>query len=127
MTAAEYQANGYRFSLQVSDDEIKRAENEVTEAYVAKVNPTFVPQSADVKAAVMQLVFILIVQRHAVATRAGGKTKMTPTMSENAYPTQQDMENADRLLRKIASVDVPVSSVVDDICCIYYRNVYMAL
>ena len=127
MTPSEYQAAGYRVSLQVMQSEIDRAEREVTEAYIAKVVPTFSSTDADVKAAVMQLAVILLTNRHAVATRSGGKTKGTPQLSQNAYASQGDVDNADRLLRKVQSVDGLPSKLVDDIAGIYYRNVFVGL
>jgi hypothetical protein len=127
MTPHEYQQAGYRVSLQVMQSEIDRAEADVTEAYVAKVAPDFMPQSADVKAAVMQLAAILLLRRAAVVTRSGGKVKMSPSLSEAGYPNQADVENADRLLRKVQSVSGNVSELVDDIAGIYFRNVFMSL
>ena len=127
MTTEDYKAAGYRVSGQVSQQEIDRAEKEVTEAYIAKVAPSFDSTDADVKAAVMQLAVILLTNRHAVATRSGGKTKDTPQLSQNAYASQGDVENADRLLRKVQTVDGFPSKLVDDIACIYYRNVFLGL
>lgn len=127
MTTDDYKAEGYRVSCQVSQQEIDRAEKEVTEAYIAKVAPSFDSTDADVKAAVMQLAVILLLNRHAVATRSGGKTKESPQLSQNAYASQGDVENADRLLRKVQTVDGFPSKLVDDIACIYYRNVFLGL
>lgn len=127
MTPTEYQAAGYRVSMQVMQSEIDRAEQDVKDAYIAKVAPTYSATDADVKAAVMQLAVILLTNRHAVATRSGGKTKDTPQLSQNAYASQGDAENADRLLRKVQTVDGLPSKLVDDIAGIYYRNVFMGL
>lgn len=127
MTAQEYQAAGYRVSQQVMQSEIDRAEADVTAAYIAKVAPTFSSTDADVKAAVMQLAVILLTNRHAVATRSGGKTKDTPQLSQNAYASQGDVDNADRLLRKVQTVAGLPSKLVDDIAGIYYRNTFIGL
>lgn len=127
MTTEDYKAAGYRVSGQVSQQEIDRAERDVSEAYIAKVNPSASATDADVKAAVMQLAVILLLNRHAVATRSGGKTKESPQLSQNAYASQGDVENADRLLRKVQTVDGFPSKLVDDIACIYYRNVFLGL
>ena len=127
MTPQEYQAAGYRVSQQVMQSEIDRAEADVTAAYIAKVAPTFSSTNADVKAAVMQLAVILLTNRHAVATRSGGKTKDTPQLSQNAYASQGDVDNADRLLRKVQTVAGLPSKLVDDIAGIYYRNVFIGL
>lgn len=127
MTNEDYKAAGYSVSGLVSQQAIDRAEKEVTEAYIAKVAPSFDSTDADVKAAVMQLAVILLLNRHAVATRSGGKTKESPQLSQNAYASQGDVENADRLLRKVQTVDGFPSKLVDDIACIYYRNVFLGL
>ena len=127
MTAQEYQAAGYRVSQQVMQSEIDRAEADVTAAYIAKVAPTFSSTDADVKAAVMQLAVILLTNRHAVATRSGGKTKDTPQLSQNAYASQGDVDNADRLLRKVQTVAGLPSKLVDDIAGIYDRNTFIGL
>lgn len=127
MTAEEYKAAGYSVSGLVSQQAIDRAEKEVTEAYIAKVAPSFDSTDADVKAAVMQLAVILLLNRHAVATRSGGKTKESPQLSQNAYASQGDVENADRLLRKVQTVPGIPSKLVDDIAGIYYRTQFVGL
>lgn len=127
MTAEQYRSAGYRVSLQVTQAEIDRAEGEVKEAYIAKLAPTYSATDADVIAAVMQLTVILLLNRHAVATRSGGKTKETQQQSTNAYASQGDLDNADRLLRKVQTVSGLPSKLVDDIAGIYYRNTYIAL
>lgn len=127
MNAEQYRQAGYRVSMQVSQAEISRAEADVTEAYIAKVAPSNSTTDADVKAAVMQLAFILLLQRTAVATRSGGREKTAPSLSEDGYPGASDLENADRLLRKVQTETGLASTLVDDICGIYYRNKFIAL
>lgn len=127
MNAEDYKKAGFRISLQISQQEIERAETDVIAAYIEKVARRYDSRRPEMVAAVMQLAFILLLQRHAVATRAGGKTKTTPNQSENAEPSQTDIDNADRLLRKIQNVDGNISELVDDILEIYYRNKYFAL
>ena len=51
MNAEQYRQAGYRVSMQVSQAEISRAEADVTEAYIAKVMPTYSTTDTDVKAA----------------------------------------------------------------------------
>lgn len=127
MTPEQYKDAGFRVSVQVAPKEIERAEADVTAAYIAKVAPTFSNTDTDVIACVMQLAVILLLQRHAVATRSGGKTKNTPSLSDNAYPSQGDVENADRLLRKVQTLPGLPSKLVDDIAHIYYRNEFIGL
>lgn len=126
MNAEQYKNAGYRVSMQVSQDEIDRAERDAVRCYLDKVC-TYDSADASHKEAVMQLAFILLVQRSVVATRSGGKEKTSPSLSENGYPSQTDFDNADRLLRKVQTIGGDVSALVDDICEIYYRNKFMAL
>lgn len=134
MTAQDLKDHGYRVTGIANEAEIARAADDVTEAYVKKVYSGFDRPTDLIMAAMMQLTVILLLQRHAVVTRSGGKTKLAPGQSENAYPTQQDFENADRLLRRIQEEESNnganqgnVSEIVDDICGIYYRKTYMSL
>lgn len=127
MTPEEYRKNGYRMALTVSQQEITRAEEDVYYCYVRKVNPNMRPDEPKARPAVMQLAFILLLQRSAVATRAGAKEKESPNLSVKATVPQADVDNADRLLRQIKTVDGHVSKLVDDICEIYYQNKYMVL
>ena len=127
MTAAEYIAKGFRVSGQVLQAEIDRAEREVVAAYIAKVAPAYSLTDADVKEAVMQLAVILLLQRHAVATRSGGKNKQSPNLSSDGWPNQGDVENADRLLRKVQTEKGLTSKLVDDIAGIYFRTQFVSL
>ena len=127
MTVQDYKDAGLRLSAQVSELEIDRAETDVKDAYLAKVAPAYVMTDTDVKAAVMQLAFILLLIRTAVATRSGGKVKESPNLSTAGYPTQSDKDNADRLLRKVQTVSGLPSKLVDDICGIYYRTQFIGL
>lgn len=126
MNAQDYNNAGYRLSMQVVDKDIQRAENDVIKAYIGKVT-TYDGSDADQKAAIMQLAFILLLQRSAVVTRAGGKTKETPSLSSAGYPSQSDVDNADRLLRKVQTIQGLPSKLVDDICGIYYRTKFIGL
>lgn len=127
MTAQEYIAKGFRVSGQVLQTEIDRAEREVVAAYIAKVAPAYSLTDADVKEAVMQLAVILLLQRHAVATRSGGKNKQSPNLSSDGWPNQGDVENADRLLRKVQTEKGITSKLVDDIAGIYFRTQFVSL
>ena len=127
MTAQEYIAKGFRVSGQVLQAEIDRAEREVVAAYIAKVAPAYSLTDADVKEAVMQLAVILLLQRHAVATRSGDKNKQSPNLSSDGWPNQGDVENADRLLRKVQTEKGLTSKLVDDIAGIYYRTQFVSL
>lgn len=124
MTAQDFIANGYKVSLQIQQGEIDRAVNDVTASYVDKV--TTDNTTAKAQAAIMQLAFILLCQRNTFATRAGGKLKLSPQLSDNAQARQTDYDNADRLLRQLQAatggIDGKIDKMVDDICMIYMRS-----
>ena len=131
MDAATLNQNGYRVSMQVTDEEVDLAYRDVEAAYVKRIYDYDRPSGAEQKA-LMCLAYILILQRHSVATRAGGKTKLSPSLSTDSGPTQQDFAKADMLLRKVqeAHEDAPQglpSTLVDDICGIYYRTQFVGL
>lgn len=131
MDAATMRNAGYRISLQVSDEEVDLAASDVETAYVKRIFDFDRPSGAELNA-IMCLAYILILQRHSVATRAGGKTKLSPSLSTDSGPTQQDFAKADMLLRKVqeaheeAAQGLP-STLVDDICGIYYRTNFVGL
>ena len=127
MTTSELRNAGYRVSAQVSDTEVSRAAQEVTEAYIAKVSSVGQQLTPDQNEAAMQLVTILLIRRSAVATRSGGKEKTSPQLSERADASQGELDNADRLLRKIQTVAGNISELVDDIASIYYRRIFIGL
>jgi isopentenyl phosphate kinase len=124
MTAQDFIANGYKVSLQIQQGEIDRAVADVTAAYVDKV--TTDNTTATAEAAIMQLAFILLCQRNTFATRAGGKMKLSPQLSDNAQARQTDYDNADRLLRQLQAatggIAGKIDKMVDDICMVYMRS-----
>ena len=124
MTAQNFVDNGFRVSTQISQAEIDRAVNDVTACYVAKVTSNTTSDTA--KAAIMQLAFILLCQRNTVATRAGGKIKLSPQLSNDAQARQSDYDNADRLLRQLQAaaggIAGKIDGMVEDICMIYMRS-----
>jgi hypothetical protein len=124
MTAQDFIDNGFRVSTQIPQAEIDRAVNDVTAAYVAKVTTDTTSDAA--KAAIMQLAFILLCQRNTSATRAGGKLKLSPQLSDNAQARQTDFDNADRLMRQLQAatggIAGKIDKMVDDICMVYMRS-----
>lgn len=124
MTAQDFIANGYKVSSQIAQGEINRAVADVTAAYVDKVTTDNTTSTA--AAAIMQLAFILLCQRNTFATRAGGKVKLSPQLSDNAQARQTDYDNADRLLRQLQAatggIAGEVDKMVDDICMVYMRS-----
>lgn len=130
MNAQDFIDAGFRVSAQVDPSQLSRAVADVEDAYVRKVAPEYNAEhpSDDERACVMQLAFILLCRRAAVATRSGGKVKTAPTLSESGVQASQtDVDNADRLLRKVQTVSGLPSKLVDDIAAVYFRNVYLSL
>ena len=138
ITAQQFIDNGFRVSQQLPQAELDRATMDAFMCYVGKVSRITVTPNDQILhtpeqgEAAMQIAYILLLQRSAVATRAGGKLKLSPSLSDAGYPSQQDYSNADRLLRRLQEIGpVPVagdvSKLVDDIAGIYYRNVNLSL
>ena len=138
ITAQQFIDKGFRVSQQLPQAELDRAAMDAFICYVGKVSRiTVTPDNTILRTpeqgeAAMQIAYILLLQRSAVATRAGGKLKLSPSLSDAGYPSQQDYSNADRLLRRLqeigpGAVAGDVSKLVDDIAGIYYRNVNLSL
>lgn len=131
-TAQQFIDNGFHVSLQMSQAEIDRAVMDAFMCYVGKVSTISVTPDGHIVhtpeqgIAAMQLAFILLCQRNTFATRAGGKMKLSPQLSENAQARQTDYDNADRLLRQLQAatggIAGEIDKMVDDICMIYMRN-----
>ena len=125
MTAQDYINAGFRVSTQISQTEINRAEADVIACYIAKVC-TYDSADTVQREAIMQLSFILLCQRNTVATRAGGKIKLSPQLSDNAQARQTDYDNADRLLRRLqqsqTGIAGDIAKMVDDVAMIYLRS-----
>ena len=134
MDAATMRNAGLRVSLQVSDEEVTRAYNDAERCYLRKVVPRMDRPTAAEHSAWMMLTYILLLRRTAGATRSGGKAKLSPSLSDPAGPSQEDLESADSLLREVqaeernnGAVQGNLSQIVDDIAGIYYRNTFVGL
>lgn len=121
ITANDMRQAGFRVSLQVSEAEVQRAIDDVLGAYLSKVC-VIDDSDTDQMECAMQLATILLIRRNTVATRAGGKVKNTPQLSETADIRQTDLDNADRLIRKVQTVQGVPSKLVDDIAGVYFRH-----
>ncbi len=130
MTASDLTDNGYKVSWILAQEEIDRAEITAKSAYVDKVcsATAWAALSDAVKTSVLcPLVFIALCRRRAFATRSGGKVKNSPSLSVDGYYNEDDVNEADRLLRSIMTVEGEPSKLVDDVFGIYYRTYYMAM
>lgn len=126
MKASDLKAAGYRVGTLISDDDVTRMQQAVDACYISKVWPNFSATDTDVKAAEMALIFIALTVANVYATRAGGKLKLSPNLSERGFASQADYENADRLLRvlqgKQGAVQGRLDGIVDDGLHIYMRS-----
>ena len=126
MKASDLKAAGYRVGTLISDDDVTRMQQAVDACYISKVWPNFSDTDTDVKAAEMALIFVALTVANVYATRAGGKLKLSPNLSERGFASQADYENADRLLRvlqgKQGAVQGRLDGIVDDGLHIYMRS-----
>lgn len=133
MTANVLKAAGYRISAQVKDEQVDKAYNEVWAAYIeplVAITPG-APHPQVVGQAAQQLCWILLCRRDTVVTRAGARDKLAPSLSEDANVRQADLEEADRRLRLLQTLNNAtqgnISQIVNDIAHIYYRNEFLGL
>ena len=124
MKASDLKAAGYRVGTLISDDDVTRMQQDVDACYISKVWPNFSATDTDVKAAEMALIFIALTVANVYATRAGGKLKLSPNLSERGFASQADYENADRLLRVLQGKQGAVQGRLDGIVD-YGLHIYM--
>lgn len=131
MTATDFINNGYRVSEHLDQKEVDAAVANARSCYADKVVVGLDLTDTDYAAAVMAVAYILLVRRSTVATRAGGKEKLSPMQSQTADVRTVDVEKADTLLAKLQTkpggIPGNVSQLVDDIARIYFRNVFLGL
>ena len=127
MNVSDYRAAGFALSSLIEQAVVTRAEKDVLAAYIVPLlgsTPTQAESEAEpLKTAIMSLSFLLVQERSAVATRAGGKTKQTP---QSNTPTREELlqQNAPscvRALQAIANGKNPVR-VCSDICGVFFTT-----
>ena len=128
MTASDYQSAGYKMSLQVSQEIINKAEATAMNAYVLPIFPNATTQDTDVKAAVMEIAFLLMCQQNVFVTRAGAKTKNTPINSETPYSdkvSQEQVLECGRLLEVLKAKSGAVKEPkINDVAKIFFKTNY---
>lgn len=131
MTIEDLKNAGYRVSLHDDPNEVAAAVADARSCYADRLVAGLDTTDSDYAAAVMAVTYILLCRRRTVATRAGGKSKLTPMQSDTADVTQVDIEKADRLLRVLQTKPTGIpglpSQLCEDIACIYYRNAIVGL
>lgn len=130
MTAAEYRAAGYSVALQMEQSVIDRAEGDVRIAYIVPLlGPDYDATDAAVRACVMGLSYLLMQERIAQVTRAGGKQKLitqsnTPSFGELL---EQNADTCVMYLERLAKTNGIRRwwAVVDDICRVIFSTNYI--
>ena len=126
MNAQDFIAAGYRVGSVISDADISRVKAIVDKSYIAPIVGTVNDSDNDTRAAQMALIFIALTGANSYATRAGGKLKTSPALSERGFASQTDYNNADRLLRVLQSkpdaAQGNVDKIVDDVFGLYMRT-----
>lgn len=127
MTQQQYIQNGYRVSASLAQDFIDRAEDDVKEAYIKPILPNADCSTGVAQKCFMQLAFILMVRRSAIATRSGGKIN-NPLNSQNLTEEQALSEfaaTAHMYIEQLRKEDgANVKAKVNDICGIYFSTNY---
>ena len=131
MTVDSFINAGYRVSQHLDANELNTAVTDAKVCYADRVSQGLDESDGDYAAAVMAVAYVLLLRRSAVATRAGGKEKLTPMQSQTMDATQWDLEKADSYLKilqgKPEGIPGRISELVNDIACIYYRNTFLSL
>lgn len=123
MEVQDYRADGYNLSQYIDQKVLSRAEADIQAAYLAPFVSDYDAEEEPYRSAIMVLSYLCIMQRQAVATRAGGKSKF---VAQSATPTQTELREqyarqADLYLRQIDGFN---PSEVNDICGIYFKSNY---
>lgn len=128
MTAQNYRDAGYAVSTLIEQAAINRAEQDVINAYIVPLLgriPTAeeITNTPALQSVIMACSFLLLMQRVAVATRAGGKEKQT---NQSLNPTNADLlqQNAADCANKLRALNNGVMADVDDICGIFFVSNY---
>lgn len=129
MTPTEYNNRGLNVSLHIEQAQIDRAEKDVRDAYIKPILPSVpTPEPEEVKDAVANLSFLLLLQRNIVETRSGAKVK-TNANSQNAYAMDIIGEQSHTCAMKIDAVreleGADKKAEVCDICKIYFKTNFL--
>lgn len=131
MTAQEYRQAGFDMSLHESQGKIDAAERDAIAAYISPIIPQAddkLADDADLRLAVMNLAFLIILQRNVFVTRSGAKEKTT---AESVTPYDwaahsQLATTCDLHLREVAVKNGVTDwrCKINDICGIYFTTNY---
>lgn len=124
MSIDDYKQAGYKISTLINQAEIDRAEADVMQAYITPIMSDADPYSNSVvKAALMELVVMLLLQRSVFATRSGAKEKAASQSyaAEATAILRQYAATADMKLQALRAEDDAVADAkINDICGVYF-------
>jgi len=128
MTATDYQNNGYKVSLQLSQNIINKAETTAMSAYVLPILPTATTQDTDVKSAVMALAYLIMCRDNVFVTRSGARSKNSPNNSEKVEAqlvTNENVAECARLLDIVRLKDGALRNPqIVDVAKIFFKTNY---
>ena len=130
MTKSWYIEHGYKLSSLIDDAEIKRAEREVTAAYITPIVGSATVDEGVLQNAIGNLAFLLILQRSLFATRAGAKVKTGYNSQEaDAWAKlQQEASSCHLALETLKTQEgVNADATVTDICKLYFKSNFISL
>lgn len=126
MNVQDYKQAGFALSQQIEQPVIDRAEADIIQAYVVPVTGNTATTDADVRDAVSNLAYLLVLQRSIAGTRAGAKTKQTAQSTDASrldLLSQQAAVCAQKVQVYAERVGVHKPwRVCSDICGIYYKT-----
>ena len=128
MNVQDYKAAGYALSTLVEQPAIDKAEADITAAYLNPIATRTEDNKREYDAAMMELAYLLVLQRSIVATRAGAKEKTSAqSVSAERFNVQVQQAGACQMrigqLAQKAGVQKPWR-LVTDICKIYWKSFY---
>lgn len=129
MLAQEYIDAGFPVSLHIDQPIIEKAERDVREAYILPIIGTS-QECPVVRAAVMNLSFMLMSQRNIFVTRSGAKEKMTAnSRGADKWATLQEMAQTCHMkLQAVRNLEgANPKAYVQDICGIYLKTNFFYL
>ena len=123
MTAQDYQAAGYRVSLQTEQTVINRIETEVKDNYITPVAGAYDEHEPGHKAALMALAFIGLCQAQLFSSRTGGVRKNNGESERAEFDTikARTAPVAHALLASIGDGSDPLDKV-HDVYGIYFTT-----
>ena len=126
MNVQDYRAEGFALSMNIDQAAVTRAEKDVIANYIVPImGDNFDQECEPVRSCILALSFLLVMERKAVATRAGGKEKLTQqsTTPTRAELLAQNAATCARHIEQVRAIDgANKNAKVHDICGIYFKS-----